>query len=144
MKLAGAIALLALTAGGAAALTPPPPCYFDYATGRLVSYEDAGPSMGPIYLREAGTGFASWEVYNADGSPERVALQHCPSGTDLMIVMPRYNFEQVQDRYEDMVYGPGRYTMRRVAEELEMLGAGVARTKRTLGSCACDLIEPLE
>lgn len=125
---------------GAAALTPPPACYLDYVHERLVPYGQEEPSMAPVYMMEAGKGFAAWEVLNVDGSPERFVLEHCRTGTELTVILPRYNAEQAANRYEAMVFGRARYTMTQVGQEMEMLGAGVRRTKGSYGDCACDFL----
>ena len=138
MRAALAIVLAVLTAP-ASALTPLPPCAWDATAQRL------GPSDTPpgnyAFVQEAGDGFASsvidgYEAY--EYGPSAFILQHCPSGQELLVVLPQRDTRAFAEVYDDMVFGPEPYTMRQIAEALAPMGAGARMTENEFGSCACD------
>ncbi len=143
MRSLALISLLVLCAGTATALSPPPECYYDRAAGRLVTPEAARSDTPAVFFQVTGETFVSWDVIrepHVPGVPERLVLQHCPTGQELLVVLPELGGRAIAARYDEMVFGAGRYTMRRIGEALAEMGAGVRRTTAEFGTCACDVI----
>ena len=141
MRLLAVISLMAFAATAADALAPPPPCYWDGAAGRFVPLGQETAAMDPAFLSEAGDGFAVLEVFHSDtGKPDRYVLQHCRSGSELLVVLPRGDQQPARSRFEDMAFGAGRYTMRQIGDEMALQGAGVRMSRNEFGDCACDLM----
>ena len=138
MRATLAIILAVLTAP-ASALTPLPPCAWDASAQRL---GPTGTSPGSYtFVQEAGDGFASSVIDGHEAyeyGPSALILQHCPSGQELLIVLPRRDTRAFAEVYDDMVFGSEPYTMRQIAEALAPMGAEARMTENAFGSCACD------
>ena len=137
MRLALAISLA--VAGPVSALTPLPPCVWD-AEAQQLGREDLAAG-NYAFVQEAGDGFASsvvdgYEAYNY--GPSAFILQHCATGQELLIVPPEGDSADIAANYDDMVFGPGAYTMRQIAEALAPMGAAARMTENEFGTCACD------
>jgi len=137
VRLALAISLAAV--GPVSALTPLPPCVWDAETQRLGN----GTTAPGVYafVESAGDGFASiivdgYEAYNY--GPSAFILQHCPTGQELLIVLPEGDTTRFNEAYQDMVDGSRPYTMRQIAEALAPMGAGARMSENEFGNCACD------
>ena len=109
MRATLAIILAVLTAP-ASALTPLPPCAWDASAQRL---GPTGTSPGNYaFVQEAGDGFASsvidgYEAY--EYGPSALILQHCPSGQELLVVLPQRDTRAFAEVYDDMVFGSEPY-----------------------------------
>ncbi|NKX44353.1 hypothetical protein [Roseicyclus persicicus] len=141
-----ALALAACcVAGSAAALPPPAPCVWNEGAGRLEPVVDGvyAPGLQEVFPAAAGDGFVTWVLYGGTGDgygPERFVLQHCPTGQDLLIVLPEGDVTRLEAAYDEMIRGEAPYTMRQIGEAMAQLGAGVRRVQNEFGSCGCDVI----
>lgn len=134
---------MALTTGPVFALTPlPPPCVYDLAKGRVALPDAAPPGSPYAHETRAGEDFVAWSVAVDQGRDYvtiRLALQHCPSGRELLIVPPRQGYRPVEELFYAMIASYESYTMRQIGDAAAKLGAKVRHSSRhRLGRCVCD------
>ena len=129
---------LATFTGPATALTPLPACVWDTATQRLGDGSSAPGTYA--HSQSPADGFASTVVegYEAyEYGPSAFVLQHCPTGQELLVILPEGNTDRFLEIYDEMVFGEQAYTMRQIGEQMGQMGAGVRMTESEFGDCAC-------
>lgn len=146
MRLCQVTLLFLMVAGPLSALTPLPPCTWDVAGRSLNVEQEAAGIYNPFaYPTEVGDGFASSTV---DGGEEHewgdqaMILQHCPTGDELLILLPEGNTQRFSEVYNAMVYGSDPHTMREIGVTMGQMGAGVVTAQNEFGECACSWLYP--
>jgi len=95
----------------------------------------AGPTE-LVTIEAVGDGFATWIVADGVGH-QRLVLQHCPSGRELIVAAPASRADAVSVMFDEMVFGDAPYTLDQIADATQALGARVTQTRNTQGNCAC-------
>ncbi len=147
MRRPALISCLVLCAALGAALTAaaqegerPPECEYLASAGTLRPWGGYGYDGMPVFVSPAGPDVVDWGVpFESQDGFELLVVQHCGSGRELAVALPRVGNEAAVDRWARLINSSGQFTLQQLAAEMERRGGkATMHAGLSLGTCACD------